>query len=62
MATYLIFINWTDQGVRTVKDSPKRSGAAKKTLKDMDGELKAFYMLQGTHDAVLIADVPTMRS
>jgi uncharacterized protein with GYD domain len=59
MATYLIFINWTDQGVRTVKDSPKRLDAAKKTLKDIDGELKAFYMLQGSHDAVLIAEVPS---
>ena len=24
MAQYIILINWTDQGVRNVKDSPKR--------------------------------------
>jgi uncharacterized protein with GYD domain len=59
MATYLIFINWTDQGIRTVKDSPKRLDGAKKTLKEMGGELKGFYMLQGSHDAVLIAEVPS---
>jgi len=59
MATYFIFINWTDQGIRTVKDSPKRLDAVKKTLKEMGGELKDFYMLQGSHDAVLIAEMPT---
>ena len=58
MSTYLSLINWTDQGIRTVKDSPKRLDAAKKTLKEMGGELKSFYMTQGSFDAVLIFEVP----
>lgn len=58
MSTYLSLISWTDQGIRTVKDSPKRLDAAKKTLKDMGGELKSFYMTQGSFDAVLIFEVP----
>lgn len=59
MATYLIHLNWTEQGIRNVKDSPKRLDAAKKTLKDLGGEVKAFYMTQGPSDALLIVDVPT---
>jgi len=59
MATYLIQINWTEQGIRNIKDSPKRLDAAKKTLKDLGGEMKAFYMTQGATDALLIVDVPT---
>ncbi|WP_447983872.1 GYD domain-containing protein [Nitrospira sp. Nam74] len=59
MATYLIQINWTDQGIRNIKDSPKRLDAAKKTLKDLGGEVKGFYMTQGASDALLIVDVPT---
>jgi uncharacterized protein with GYD domain len=59
MATYFILINWTDQGIKNVKDSPKRVDAARKSVKDSGGDLKAFYMLQGSYDAVLIMEMPT---
>jgi len=59
MATYFILINWTDQGIKNVKDSPKRVDAARKSVKDSGGDLKAFYMLQGSYDAVLILEMPT---
>jgi len=58
MPTYLSLINWTDQGIRNVKDSPKRLDAAKKALEDIGGKVKAFYMLQGSYDAVLILEAP----
>jgi len=34
MVTYIILANWTDQGVRNVKDSPRRLDVAKKALRD----------------------------
>ena len=58
METYFILINWTDQGIKNVKDSPKRVDAARKAVKDSGGDLKAFYMLQGSYDAVLILEMP----
>jgi len=58
MATYFILINWTDQGIKNIKDSPKRVDAARKAVKDIGGDLKAFYMLQGSYDAVLIMEMP----
>lgn len=58
MPTYMSLINWTEQGIRNIKDSPNRLEAAKKSLKDMGGEVKAFYMLQGSYDAVLILEAP----
>ena len=58
MPTYVSLINWTDQGIRNIKDSPKRLEAAKKLLKDLGGEVKAFYMTQGAFDALLIAEAP----
>lgn len=58
MATYVSLINWTEQGIRNVKDSPKRLDAAKKALKELGGEVKAFYMTQGNFDALLISEVP----
>jgi uncharacterized protein with GYD domain len=58
MATYLTLFNWTEQGIRTVKESPKRLESTKKALKKLGGELKAFYMLQGHYDGVLILEIP----
>ncbi|OLB22515.1 MAG: GYD family protein [Nitrospirae bacterium 13_2_20CM_2_63_8] len=58
MPTYISHITWTEQGIRSVKDSPKRLDAVKKQLKTLGGELKAFYMTQGTYDALLIFEVP----
>jgi len=28
MPTFISFVNWTDQGIRNVKDAPKRAKAA----------------------------------
>ena len=59
MPTYVSLINWTEQGIRNIKDSPKRLDAAKKLMKEVGGEVKAFYMTQGAFDAIFILDVPS---
>jgi uncharacterized protein with GYD domain len=58
MPTYISLLNWTDQGIKTVKDSPKRLDVAKKSLKELGAELKTFYMTQGSYDAALIVEAP----
>ncbi len=58
MATYLMLLNWTDQGIRNVKESPKRMDAAKKLAKDLGGEIKTVYMTQGNFDLALVAEMP----
>ncbi len=58
MVTYVMLLNRTDQGIRNVKDSPKRLDAVKKLAKDLGGEVKSFYMTLGAYDAVLIVDMP----
>ena len=59
MPTYVSLINYTDQGIRNIKDSPKRLDAAKKLLKDMGGELKAVYLTMGSYDLVTVAEAPS---
>src|SRR5438105_15773915 len=59
MATYISLVNYTDQGIRNIKDSPKRLDAAKKMLKDMGGELKQFYLTMGSHDIVAVVEAPS---
>jgi uncharacterized protein with GYD domain len=58
MPTYISLSNWTDQGIRNVKDGVKRLDAAKQMIKDAGGELKAFYMTMGAYDIVTIVEAP----
>ncbi|MGH7326244.1 MAG: GYD domain-containing protein [Candidatus Methylomirabilaceae bacterium] len=59
MPTYVTLVNWTDQGIRTVKDSPKRLDAFKQMLKNAGGELRGFYLTLGAYDLVAILEAPS---
>ncbi len=58
MSTYIMLANWTDQGARHVKDSPRRLDAAKKALEDVGGEFKSFFMTMGDFDMVGVYEAP----
>jgi uncharacterized protein with GYD domain len=53
-----MLINWTEQGVKNVRESPKRLDAAKKLLGEMGGSFKEFYLTMGDYDMVAICDAP----
>ena len=59
MATYIILANWTEQGIRNVKDSPRRLDAAKELHRKHGAEMKAFYLTMGGHDMVVISEAPS---
>jgi hypothetical protein len=54
MATYVVLSQFTDQGVRGVKDSPKRAAAFKAAAKTAGATVKAFYWTLGKYDMVSI--------
>ena len=54
MATYIMLANWTDQGARSVKDSPRRLDTARKLLNEMGGDFKSFFLTMGDYDVVAI--------
>jgi uncharacterized protein with GYD domain len=58
MPTYIIQSQWTDQGIRNVKESATRLDLGKKKLKEMGGEIKAFYLTTGSYDMLAIVEVP----
>lgn len=58
MSTYIMLVNWTDQGAKAVKDSPRRLDAAKKALKDVGGEFKSFFMTMGEFDMIGVYEAP----
>jgi uncharacterized protein with GYD domain len=58
MPTYIIQSQWTDQGIRNVKESATRLDLGKKKLKEMGGDIKAFYLTTGSYDMLAVVDVP----
>ena len=46
--TFMMSLNWTDQGIRAVKDSPKRSEAARELAKKVGVEIKHLYLTSVT--------------
>jgi len=56
MATYVALIKFTDQGIRAVKESPKRFAAATKMAKTLGVGIKQGYWTLGQFDLVIIAE------
>jgi uncharacterized protein with GYD domain len=53
-----MLLNWTDTGVRNVRESPKRLDAARKQLAEMGGAFKEFYLTMGEYDMVAVCEAP----
>jgi len=55
MPSYLSLLNWTDQGIRNIKDGPQRFEAAKQAIQAGGGRLIFFYLTMGQYDVVVIS-------
>lgn len=55
MAEHIILLNFTEQGIRNVKDAPKRLDAARKLGSGLGVEIKDAYLTMGTYDLVIHA-------
>src|SRR5580704_11875834 len=62
MATYIVLIHFTDQGIRGVKDSPKRAAAFKAAAKKAGVTVKAFYWTLGKYDMISILEAPNVEA
>ena len=58
MATYVVLANFTDQGIRNVKDSPKRADAFKEMAKTFGVTVKELVWTQGRYDVVTVVEAP----
>lgn len=58
MVTYIALSNFTDQGIRTVKDSTKRAEAVKVAGKKFGATLTQIYWTLGKYDLVAIIEAP----
>ncbi|HSF21917.1 MAG TPA: GYD domain-containing protein [Burkholderiales bacterium] len=56
MATFISLVNFTDQGIRGVKDSPKRAEAFKATAKKLGVTVRELYWTVGRYDVVVVME------
>ncbi len=58
MPTYITLVKYTDQGIRAIKDSPKRADAFRTLCEKLGGRVKDLYWTMGRYDIVSIVEVP----
>jgi len=58
MATYIVLVNFTDQGIRNVKQSPDRYKSLIPVAEKLGVKMKDIHWTMGAYDAVGIADAP----
>jgi uncharacterized protein with GYD domain len=57
MPTYVTLSNFTDQGLRNIKDTVKRSEAFRKAAKESGVTIKDILWTQGQYDLITIMEV-----
>jgi len=58
MALFITLVNFTDQGIRAFKDSPKRADAFVDLVAQHGGTVKGLYYTIGQYDLVSIVEAP----
>ena len=59
MSHYVVLGNFTDQGIRTVKDTGKRARGLRDLAKGMGVTVKDVYWTIGVYDVVFTMQAPT---
>ena len=56
MATYIVLANFTEQGIRAVKDSPARFEAFRAGAEKLDIRIKSVHYTIGAYDIVVTVE------
>ncbi len=58
MAAYILLCNWTDQGIRSIKQAPERRRRVTEFAEKMGCKVIAVSMTMGQYDLVIRVDAP----
>jgi len=59
MATYIVLVDYTDQGIRDIKDSPHRADSFNEFAEKAGARVVSQYWTIGSHDGVVILEAPS---
>ena len=58
MPRYIVLLNWTDQGIKNVKDTVKRAKSFENAIEKAGGKSLGLYYTLGRYDMVAMVEVP----
>jgi len=58
MATYIALCKYTAEGIKAIKNAPKRIDQGKALLRKLGGSIKGLYLTLGGYDIVAVYDLP----
>jgi uncharacterized protein with GYD domain len=58
MATYILLVNWTDQGIRNLRETVSHETAFEELVQKMGGQLREAFWTIGTYDSVGVFNAP----
>ena len=58
MGTFIALLDFTDQGIRDIKDSPHRADQFNEMAEQAGAKVLGQYWTIGSHDGVLILEAP----
>ena len=58
MATYITLANFTDQGIKGVKDTTKRAAAVQEVAKRFGASMPQIYWTMGAYDLIAMVEAP----
>ena len=58
MATFIVLASFTDQGIRSIKETTKRADAAREHAKKMGITMKSIHWTIGGYDLVIEFEAP----
>jgi len=56
MSSYVLLGSYTDQGIKNIKEAPKRRAAARELAKKFGVDLKSAQLAMGAFDLIIQAD------
>ena len=62
MATYIALSRFTDQGIRSVKDTTKRAAAVQEAASKFGASMSQIYWTLGQYDLVTVIDAADEKS
>jgi uncharacterized protein with GYD domain len=58
MRSYVILLNWTEQGTRNIRDTIKRAKAFRTLIENRGGKVREHLYTLGEYDIVMVTEFP----
>ncbi len=58
MPNYINLVRFTEDGIRNIKDSPKRLDATREYLQSLGGKITGYFLTMGCYDVIVTLEYP----